>query len=255
MTCVFTQKMMLPYSAMGANNHVRLDRILNLFQDAAGIHAHQMGISGFDLAKKNLKWVISRYQIRVHDTLKLKWPQPFELKTWRLPWKNLYELRQFTVVTPEGNTLISALGVWVMVKAINSKPIRLTPHMPPCLMTRTAPDPDLWPNDPDLSVWDHQAQFDIRIHDLDLNQHVNNTVYVTWALETLPVSWLFEHMPQTLVVCFLKETFYPDTVIAKVKLADLTDCVKTCHAIFNKTSGEKLASLTLTWKKIFHDPV
>ncbi|MCA1787917.1 MAG: hypothetical protein LC657_18240, partial [Desulfobacteraceae bacterium] len=116
---VFTQKMTLPYSAMGANGHIRIDRILNLFQDIAGIHAHQLGISGFDLAKKNVKWVISRYQIRVHDIL--KWPQPFELKTWRLPWKNLYELRQFAIVDKEGTTFISALGIWIMINAMNAK--------------------------------------------------------------------------------------------------------------------------------------
>ncbi|HSL62997.1 MAG TPA: acyl-ACP thioesterase domain-containing protein, partial [Desulfotignum sp.] len=112
---VFSQKMMLPFSAMGANNHVRMDRILGLFQDAAGLHAHELGISGFDLAGKNLKWVISRYQICVHDTL--EWPRPFELRTWRHPWKNLYELRRFDMVDADGRSLISALGIWVMVKA------------------------------------------------------------------------------------------------------------------------------------------
>jgi medium-chain acyl-[acyl-carrier-protein] hydrolase len=250
---IFLQKMILPYSVMGADNHIRLDRVLTLFQDAAGIHSHQMGVSGLDLAKKNLKWVISRYQVQVHDTL--KWPQPFELQTWRLPWKNLYELRRFSIVNEAGTPLISALGVWVMVKALNAKPVRLSPHMPPALMARNAPDPDLWPNDPDLSVWDHQKRFDIHRFDLDLNQHVNNTVYVTWALETLPMSWLLRHMPQTLVICFLKESFYPDRVVSKAVVSGQADPVTTCHGIFHETSKEKLAVLTMTWKKNSHVPV
>lgn len=250
---VYIQKMTLPYSVMGANNHIRLDRILTLFQDAAGIHAHHMGVSGFDLAEKHLKWVISRYQMQVHDIL--KWPQPLELKTWRLPWKNLYELRRFAIVNEAGDPLISALGIWVMVKAVNAKPVRLSSHMPPSLMTRAARNPDIWPNDPDLSAWDHQKRFHIRTSDLDLNQHVNNTVYVTWALETLPMSWLFCHIPQTLVISFLKETFYPDSVVAKTVVSDQADPVTTCHGIFNETTGKKIAALTMTWKESSHVPV
>ena len=250
---VFCQKMMLPFSAMGANNHVRMDRILGLFQDAAGLHAHELGISGFDLAGKNLKWVISRYQISVHDTL--GWPHSVELRTWRHPWKNLYELRQFDMVGADGRALISALGIWVMVKAANSKPVRLSPHMPPVLMEKTAPAPDLWSHGLEPPVWDLQKQFHIRMHDLDLNQHVNNTVYVAWALEVLPESWLCRHIPQTLMISFLKEAFYPDAVISKAAVIDLSDPIKTVHALYHKTSGEKLAVLTLTWKKNPHGAV
>jgi len=250
---IFTQKITLPYSAMAANNHIRLDRILTLFQDSAALHALELGISGYDLEKIGLKWFISRYQVQVHGSLQLG--QPLVLKTWRLPWKNLYELRQFTIVNVHDLPVISALGVWVMVRAQNSKPVRLAPHMPAALMTRTAPAPDLWMNDPDLSRFNHEKKFCIQIHDLDMNQHVNNTVYVTWAMETLPISWLFKYTPHSLVVSYLKESFYPDTIIVRTKLCRQNKFIKTGHAIFHAASGTKLACLTFTWKKISHGPV
>lgn len=250
---VFSQKLCLPYSVMGANRHVRMDRLLSLFQDAAGIHAHQMGVSGFDLVKKQLKWVISRYQIRVNQPL--RWPGPFTLRTWRFPWKNLYEIRRFEIVSPDGILHIQAMSVWVMVRADNTRPVRLSAHMPPELMTPDGMPPDLWDNSPDLSVWDHEKRLGIRIHDLDLNQHVNNTVYVTWALESLPVSWLSGHVPVTLVIGFLKETFYPGTVTVKTTVSEDTEPVTTCHGIFNEAGEEMLAVLTLTWKPLSHVPV
>ncbi len=245
---VFSQNLFLPYSMMGANNHVRMDRLLSLFQDVAGIHAHQMGVSGFDLAEKQLKWVISRYQIRVIEPL--QWPGPYVLKTWRYPWKNLYEIREFEVVSPQGVTQVQALSVWVMVRAENTRPVRLSYHMPPGLLHETAPaPPDLWTNTPDLSRWEHKKSFPIRIHDLDLNQHVNNTRYVAWALESLPMPWLFSHVPVTLVIGFLKETFYPGTVTVKTSVSEDTAPVTTCHGIFNETGDHTLAALTLTWKQ------
>ncbi len=250
---IFVQEMTLPYSAVAASSHIRLDRILTLFQDAAALHAMQLGISGYDLEKIGLKWVVSRYQIQVHETLQLG--QPFVLKTWRLPWKNLYELRRFTIVNSSDIPVISALGVWVMVRAQNSKPVRLTPHMPEALMARSAPAPDMWANTPDLSVCDHEKKICTQMHDLDLNQHVNNTVYVTWAMETLPMIWLFTHTPLTLVISYHKECFYPDKIIARTKVWDENASVKTSHAIFHETSGAKLASLTINWKKASHGPV
>lgn len=250
---VFSQKLLLPYSVMGANRHVRMDRLLSVFQDAAGIHAHQMGVSGFDLAKKQLKWVISRYQIRVNQPL--VWPGPYELRTWRFPWKNLYEIRRFEMVSADGVLHIQALSVWVMVRSENTRPVRLSGHMPPELMMPTGMPPDLWAIAPKLTGRHYEKQLHIRIHDLDLNQHVNNTIYVTWALESLPMPWLFDHVPVTLVVGFLKETFYPGTVTVKTTVSDDTEPVTTCHGIFNDTGDEQLAVLTLTWKTLSHAPV
>ncbi|MDT8379625.1 MAG: thioesterase [Desulfotignum sp.] len=255
MSCdpIFSQKMSLPYSVMGANNHVRMDRLLSLFQDAAGIHSHQMGVSSFDLAEKQLKWIISRYQIHVNHPM--PWPGPYDLRTWRFPWKNLYEIRRFELISPDGALLVQALSVWVLVKAKNTRPVRLSPHMPPSLMAQTGPVPDLWPNDPTLSQWHHEKRFRIRIHDLDLNQHVNNTIYVTWALESLPMPWLFNHVPVTLVINFLKETFYPGAVVAKTFVSDQTDLITTCHGIYDESTSDKLAVLTLNWKSNGHVPV
>lgn len=244
---VFTQNLQLPYSMLGANKHVRMDRILSLFQDAAGFHSHQMGVSGFDLAKKQLKWVISRYQVRMQH--RLHWPGPYELKTWRYPWKNLYEIRQFEINSPQGVTQIQALSVWVMVRAETTRPVRLSYHMPPALMDNTAHlTPELWANTPDLTRWDHEKRLHIRMHDLDLNQHVNNTRYLAWALESLPMQWLFDHIPVTLVIDFLKETFYPGTVTVKTAVLDSTEPKTTCHGIFNETGDETVAVLTLTWR-------
>lgn len=248
MTDLLTQHMTLPYSAMAASGQVRFDRLLNLFQDAASHHCHQLGVSLFDLIPKNLKWVVSRYQLTIHAPL--DWAAPYELRTWRLPWKNLYELRFFSIQDENGREMVSALGIWIMVKAHNSKPVRLGYHMPPELMADSAPEPDLWENNPEISEPDCTRRFSIRSHDLDLNRHVNNTVYATWALESLPLSFLDEVVPKTLVVSFLKESFYPDTVIASARIEKSDTTAVSSHAIVNEASGDRLANLTMSWETV-----
>lgn len=248
MNTIFTQKLNFPYSAIGANGQVRMDRLLNMFQDIAVMQCDKFGISGFDMAKKQLKWVVSRYQVQIHKNP--EWLAPLELKTWRSPWKNLYELRQFSIVNPAGEELISALGIWILVKANNSKPVRLSPHMPKELMTPTTSCPELVKNDHDLNEFDHESEFKIRALDLDFNQHVNNTVYTQWAMEALPANILIDFMPINCIVSFLKESFYPGNIISSVKIDHQQDTLLSRHSISLKENRVKLANLTMIWKKI-----
>ena len=245
---IFTEKINLPYSAMDSSGKIRIDRLFNMFQDAATHHCNDLCISGLDMAKKQLKWVVSRYQVQIVKSP--KWLEPLELKTWRFPWKNLYEIRQFSIVNQNKEQLISALGIWVLVKASNSRPVRLITHLPEALLTPTKICPELIKNDHDFNGFDHESEFKIRVHDLDLNQHVNNTVYTQWAIEAVPAKLLFEFTPADCIVSFLKESFFPDTILSCVKIENSCDTLITRHSIFLKTTMVKLANLTMRWKKI-----
>jgi len=244
---IFSQKLQLPYSAIGANGQVRIDRLLILFQDAAAQHCDQLKISGFDMAKKQLKWVVSRYQAQIHRNP--EWMEPLEIQTWRAPWKNLYELRQLSIVNQAKEELISALGIWILVKASNSKPVRLIPHLPKALLKPADSCPELIKNDHDLTDYDHESEFEIRVLDLDLNQHVNNTIYAQWAIEALPPEILLKFSPTDCTVSFLKESFFPGTILSCVKIEHHPDTLTTRHSIFLKTTMIKLANLTMKWKK------
>ncbi|MEA2060570.1 MAG: thioesterase [Thermodesulfobacteriota bacterium] len=62
---VFKKKGEISYSDLGAQGQLKVVAILNMLQNTAALHAAQLGISGFDLAEKNLAWVISRYKIEI----------------------------------------------------------------------------------------------------------------------------------------------------------------------------------------------
>ncbi len=244
---VHTMEIKLPYSCVSATGQIKMDSLLNLFQDAAAVQCRDLGISGFDLAIKNLKWVVSRYQIRISSTP--AWLDTLVLKTWRRPWKNLYELRNFSVTDKRGRELIEALGVWVMIRAKDSKPVRLTPHLPGDLMDPASNAPDLWTNDHDMAGFDHQTRFKIRYHDLDLNQHVNNSVYLKWAMEAMPAEFIFDYFPRKLVISYLKESFYPDMVVSRIKIHRENNVLTSFHTILHAQDNSKLARLTIVWEQ------
>nr|WP_319395189.1 acyl-ACP thioesterase domain-containing protein [uncultured Desulfobacter sp.] len=261
---IFSQKFNVPYSALSIGGRIKLDWLLNIFQDAAAAQCHRLGISGFEMAQKGLKWVVVQYRIQIHTPI--DWMMPLVVQTWRAPWKNLYEIRHFRLMTEQQDSrkasspLVTASSTWILIKAANNRPVRLAPHMPAPLMTdpaqasfkRIKPAAH-------LAHVDHECSFPVHFLDLDLNEHVNNPVYVRWAVESLPDKLNFEYTPVTLDVVYQKEALPSDTVLSRISIHVDNGRLFTDHVIVRQTSHEPLAHLMIAWEKIdrqslFHRP-
>lgn len=251
---IFSQRFNLPYSALTTGGRIKLDWLLNIFQDAAAAQCHVLGISGFDMAKKHLKWVVSQYRIQVHKPI--DWMMPLVVQTWRAPWKNLYEIRQFRLLTETENPLetpsplVSASSIWILIKAANNRPVRLAPHMPVSLMTCPAREPvkRIKPGAGPAHI-DYECSFPVHFLDLDLNEHVNNPVFVRWAVESLPDKLNFKYSPVTCDVIYQKEALPADTVLSRISINLDNNMLFTDHVIVRQTTDETLARLRITWKK------
>lgn len=251
---IFSQTFNLPYSALTIGGRVKMDWLLNVFQDAASTHCHAQGVSGFDMAEKDLKWVVAQYRIQIHKPI--DWMTALVVQTWRAPWKNLYEVRQFRLVAEQAHALgnpcplVTASSIWILIKAANNRPVRLAPNMPPSLMKHPAQEPaELIKPDADLAHIDHERSFPVHFLDLDLNEHVNNRVYVRWAVESLPGTLNFEYTPVKCDVIYQKEALPGDTVQSRISMNFENDLLFTDHVIVRGSSKENLARLMLTWKK------
>ncbi|MCG8685550.1 MAG: thioesterase [Desulfobacterales bacterium] len=251
----FSCDITLPYSAINANGRVKADWLLNAFQDAAFNQCYKLDISGFQMAEKQLKWVMAQYRIRIHK--QIDWLVPLTLKTWRAPLKNLYEIRRYALVpqTASNNTtpskpLVTATSVWILIKASNGRPVRLSPNMPPHLMTEEAEPCELIKPSKDFGGAHHEMKFPVKFLDLDLNQHVNNRVYLTWAVESLPEPYCFDYAPYQCDVVYLKEGFFNDRILSRIRLEFEKSKLTSDHAIVNESTGEELARLTIRWEKI-----
>ena len=245
---MFSTDLPVPYSAINSNGKIKADWLLNIFQDAASHQCHTFGISGYDMAKKQLKWVVAQYDIHIQDHVDLF--SPVKLTTSRAPWKNLYEVRQFFLTSKDGSSLVTASGIWILIKAANGKPVRLKPHMPDELMQTTASEPERFKPSGDFGEFHHETRTQVRFLDLDLNQHVNNRVYLRWAVESLPEPHCFDYTPVQCRVSYLREGLYGHTIISRIRLKFTQTGLTTHHTIFNETTKTELARLFLKWARI-----
>ena len=95
---------------------------------------------------------------------------------------------------------------------------------------------------------DYEKTFHVRYDDLDINNHVNNTVYISWALEALDYKYRTTHNISDLDIYFKHEISYGEDIISQVKY-DYENNV-TEHLIKNAQTGEELCLLRAEFVEI-----
>lgn len=275
MNSIHEKTIKIGYSTLDHRGNLKIVSIMNFLQDAASEHAAQMGVSGFDLARKNLGWVISRYHIEINHYP--AWQESIHIKTFRFPYKNLYEMREMTLCSSNDKTIqtknIQAKVCWVMVNKHNGRPLRLSRFMesamcePMCGSTFETMykaiagskydnyHPESRYHFPDIEKplkTDLQLPFKVRMHDLDLNGHVNNAIFVEWAVETVPEEVLSQYTPMTIDVIFHKESLYGDSIISRTDLCKHLELqtLLTRHVIIRKKDLTELAYLNIKWRRL-----
>ena len=88
---------------------------------------------------------------------------------------------------------------------------------------------------------DKEKMFHVRYDDLDMNGHVNNTVYITWAMETLDFDFRASHKLKFLDIYFKHEVKYGDDILSAVKM-DNENLIST-HLITDSKTGTEVCLL------------
>lgn len=244
---VLSRPIIFPYSAIDARHRPKLPHILHLFQDMASEHAACLNVSGLDLDKKNYKWVISKYHIRISG--QISWMDQLIINTWRTPYKNLYEIRQFEMRDHSGKIIITAMGIWVMIKKETLKPVRLDRFMTGKMLVC---DPAAKFNLPVIECPDQadiEKKFDIEYQDIDLNQHVNNTVYLRWALESIPLEMMETYYPLQVDMAFHQESSYGQKILSRVKISNHGIDRISYHRILDSKNLALLSVAQIKWAR------
>jgi medium-chain acyl-[acyl-carrier-protein] hydrolase len=156
-------------------------------------------------------------------------------------------VRDFLLKEDSGGELLRATSAWAMMSMETRRPSRLDPHLP--IFTRHpermladdfAPLP---PVRPDAG----RASYRALAPDIDLNDHVNNTVYLGWALRSAPESarsW----KPLALEAAFLGEARLGDEVACLTASHDAAVGAVLLQSLLDAASGRELTRLRTHWQ-------
>jgi acyl-ACP thioesterase len=187
-----------------------LPGMADLIQEAAWRHAKELGVSSYELMKNNLTWVLSRLRVEV------KRPPGHEdtvlVKTWPSGSDGLKAYRTVEIMDQQKNICAVAHTVWLVID-VEKRQVAAMPEVIGALVTE---------NDIDQYVFTKKIdncratapQFTTKagFYELDINNHVNNTHYLRWALESFSAQHLLQQQLQAMEVVFRSEAGYGETI-------------------------------------------
>lgn len=158
---------------------------MDLAQEAANLHATRLGFGYDDLIASKTAWVLSRMHVEFVDTP--MWREDVTLKTWHKGLERLFFLRDFIVTDPEGKPKIKATTSWLVLNLETRRLVR-DPHLlddgTVCsenVLEKPA-DKVVMPKDAEIAL---VVEHNVGYSDLDMNGHVNNAMYMQWAMDAV----------------------------------------------------------------------
>lgn len=193
-----------------------------------------------ELYKKGLGWFLIRYRIEFDE-----YPahiSELKVQTESRGCNRLNAYRDFEVFDNlSGKRFLRAASCWFIVDLNNKSVINIKQNYPNFFDFQKREDDLVLRKLRPIDRVDAEKVFHVRYDDLDINNHVNNTVYITWAMEVLDYDFRSSHRLKTLDIYFRHEVRYGDDVLSQVKFDK--ENAATEHVIKNANTGEELCLL------------
>lgn len=172
------------YSELDETGHLRLESLLDYFQDCSTFHSEDIGLGVAYLREKHLVWVMSSWQIVVQRYPKLG--ETVSIGTAPYDFKGFIGYRNFLMTDTEGKRLACANTIWSLLDTETGRPVKLPEGMAEGYGLEPKLDMDYAPRKISLprDLTEGEA-VQIREHHLDTNHHVNNGQFVRIAMDSL----------------------------------------------------------------------
>ncbi|MCR5453199.1 MAG: acyl-[acyl-carrier-protein] thioesterase [Lachnospiraceae bacterium] len=181
---MYEMKSRVRYSEIDNTGHITLTGVINLLQDSATIHSHDLGYSAMDLSKADRAWFVTDYQIHI-KRLPIMGE---ELRTQTYPYsvRGMMASRHFKIYAGD-ELVITANSIWIYMDIKKVKPVRITQEMADAYGCDDKPEDDFGPRKIALPE-DMEKEFDFTVEKfhLDVNRHMNNGKYIEMIQDILP---------------------------------------------------------------------
>ena len=174
------------YSEVDSNLNLTYFDLVNYMQDCSCFHSDDVGVGVFYLAPQNLGWFVTTYEIHINRMP--KYMERITISTYPYQVKGMMARRIYTIESEEGELLMYADSLWVLMNLKNLRPARLTEKMV-----------QAYPEDPDRPEFEFSRSklrydgegkqvgtFVVTENHIDTNSHMNNSYYIDVTRRFLP---------------------------------------------------------------------
>ncbi len=185
---MYTYESRIRYSELGESGTLKLESLLDYFQDCSTFQSEDIGRGIGYCKERNLAWVLSSWQIVVE-----RYPILGErviIGTAPYDFKGFIGYRNFWMTDIDGNYIAYANTLWSLLNIESNKPAKPDEEMmsvypiEPKLPMEYAPRRIAVPEEAKAG-----EPVQIKSHHLDTNHHVNNGQFVRIAMDSLSKSF------------------------------------------------------------------
>lgn len=118
----YTTEHTVMYSETDARGVLSLPSFFALFQEAALLHAEELGFGETYSKQENLMWVLSRLLLEIDAFPKHR--DRIRLSTWPKQPQGPFAIRDYILESEEGTVCARATSSWLLLKLDTMRPIR-----------------------------------------------------------------------------------------------------------------------------------
>ena len=242
---IFKEIFNLPAAAGDDSELGRLLAMLEQMMETAGCHAEKLGVGVRDLHDKGLTWVLARLHVQI-----LSIPatgQTVHISTWPSGRHRLFAVRDFRLTDGSGAEILRATSAWALMNIDTRRPARLDPHLPVFSRLPERMIRDDFSQLPPVQQAGSRTSYVAAAADIDINDHVNNTVYLDWALRAVPAG-TNRQKPLSMEVAFLGEARLGDEIYCRSESVTMDGKTIVVQSLQDAASGRELTRLRSSWE-------
>jgi acyl-ACP thioesterase len=218
--------------------------LLCFLQESAWKHAQSRGFGWHDLEQRQQFWILAK--VRANVRRMPEWRETIRLETWGKQPELLTAFRDFELFDSNNLSVISATSSWHILDMKNHKPASMESFL------------EKFPIDPNRYAIEQKPEkirlpdvhsiagtpFTVKPSDIDMNQHVNNTRYVQWAIDCIPFEFQQNHVLEDICVNFVSESRIDEECYLQTYHQENNLFIQ---AIIRKEDNRKLALIKSIW--------
>ena len=224
--------------------HLKLPSLLAFLQEAATENADIIGIGRKDILPLGLGWALTRMHLKINALP--EWQDSLEIHTWPSAKTKVVAEREFEVEDKTmGKTAVLGRTQWVLINLNTRRLERISAvkNWDAASVMQKAFDEDIFAKIPPCTNAQYSAKCTVRKEDIDINLHVNNAVYLTWAIEAVPNEFLENHIPTELKMHFIKEVSQGNPILSECSFEN----GMSFHSIKRADTMEECARVNICW--------
>ena len=159
---------------------LKIPSLFEMLQEVATEHANKLGVDFSALSPKGLGWALSKLSIEIQNLP--SWNERVHITTWPSVRELVATYREFSALNANNEPLFSARSQWILFDINTRRIVRLEKLHEWALCNEFANSDTFEEPLERPKIITTSVECNVRNNDIDLNGHVNNSIYVVWAM-------------------------------------------------------------------------